>query len=166
MGKANLGFRSWYYFRTGWSTYFAFILAAINTLTVTYFLAIENYPSLKTVFPSFEQYIIIIVSIGIPLLVTVGYTHFKRTHAFKSEVDVLIESNPYQKRNTVNGEINLRLNLQLVSMLLKLSKKENLSEEDTQEITKFHNEILTLSKERNLKNSLDINFLKKEIAKL
>ena len=166
MGKANLGFRSWYYFRTGWSTYFAFILAAINTLTVTYFLAIENYPSLKTVFPSFEQYIIIIVSIGIPLLVTVGYTHFKRTHAFKSEVDVLIESNPYQKRNTVNGEINLRLNLQLVTMLLKLSKKENLSEEDTQEITKFHNEILTLSKERNLKNSLDINFLKKEIAKL
>ena len=166
MGKANLGFRSWYYFRTGWSTYFAFILAAINTLTVTYFLAIENYPSLKTDFPSFEQYIIIIVSIGIPLLVTVGYTHFKRTHAFKSEVDVLIESNPYQKRNTVNGEINLRLNLQLVTMLLKLSKKENLSEEDTQEITKFHNEILTLSKERNLKNSLDINFLKKEIAKL
>ena len=166
MGKNALGFRSWYYFRTDWSTYFAFILAAINTLTVTYFLAIENYPSLKTVFPSFEQYIIIIVSIGIPLLVTVGYTHFKRTHAFKSEVDVLIESNPYQKRNTVNGEINLRLNLQLVSMLLKLSKKENLSEEDTQEITKFHNEILTLSKERNLKNSLDINFLKKEIAKL
>ena len=166
MGKNALGFRSWYYFRTDWSTYFAFILAAINTLTVTYFLAIENYPSLKTVFPSFEQYIIIIVSIGIPLLVTVGYTHFKRTHAFKSEVDVLIESNPYQKRNTVNGEINLRLNLQLVSMLLKLSKKENLSEEDTQEITKFHNEILTLSKERNLKNSLDMNFLKKEIVKL
>ena len=33
--KNNLGFRSWYYFRTGWSTYFAFILAALNTLTVT-----------------------------------------------------------------------------------------------------------------------------------
>ena len=79
MGKRNLGFRSWYYFRTGWSTYFAFILAAINTLTVTYFLAIENYPSLKTVFPSFEQYIIIIVSIGIPLLITVGYIHFNRS---------------------------------------------------------------------------------------
>ena len=54
MGKKNLSFRGWYYFRTGWSTYFAFILAAINTLTVTYFLAIENYPSLKLVFPSFD----------------------------------------------------------------------------------------------------------------
>ena len=54
MSKNNLGFRGWYYFRTGWSTYFAFILAAINTLTVTYFLAIENYPSLKSIFPQFH----------------------------------------------------------------------------------------------------------------
>ena len=41
------GFRGWYYFRQGWSLYFAFILAAINTLTVTYYLAIENLPFLK-----------------------------------------------------------------------------------------------------------------------
>ena len=85
----NVLFRSWYYFRMGWSTYFAFILAAINTLTVTYFLAIDNYPSLKSVFPSFEVYIVIIVTIGIPLLVAIGYAHFKRTQAFKSEIDVL-----------------------------------------------------------------------------
>ena len=52
MNKNNIGFRGWYYFRTGWTTYFAFILAAINTLTVTYFLAIENYPILKSIFPS------------------------------------------------------------------------------------------------------------------
>ena len=124
----NVGFRSWYYFRTGWSTYFAFILAAINTLTVTYFLAIDNYPVLKAVFPSFEQYIVIIVSIGIPLLVLIGFVHFKRTQAFKSEVDVLIESNPYQRRNTVNGEVNLRLNLKILTMMLKISRKASFSE--------------------------------------
>ena len=67
MGK-NPGFRAWFYFRQGWSTYFAFIFAAINTLTVTYYLAIENYPFLKTIFPSFEQYILIVVLVGIPLL--------------------------------------------------------------------------------------------------
>ena len=67
MPKDNIPFRSWYYFRIGWSTYFAFILAAINTLTVTYFLAIDNYPILKVIFPSFEIYIIIILVIGIPL---------------------------------------------------------------------------------------------------
>ena len=162
----NLLFRSWFYFRTGWQTYFAFILAAINTLTVTYFLAIENYPSLKTVFPSFEIYILIIVSIGVPLLVLIGYVHFKRSHSFKSEADVLIESNPYQRRNTVNSEIILRLNLQLMSTLLKVAKKEDLSEEEIEEMTQLHDEILKLSKDRTLTDNIDMNFLKKEIVKL
>ena len=159
-------FRSWFYFRTGWQTYFAFILAAINTLTVTYFLAIENYPSLKTVFPSFEIYILIIVSIGVPLLVLIGFVHFKRSHSFKSEADVLIESNPYQRRNTVNNDIILRLNLQLMSTLLKVAKKEDLSEEEIEEITQLHDEILKLSKDRTLTDNIDMNFLKKEIVKL
>ena len=162
----NLLFRAWFYFRTGWQTYFAFILAAINTLTVTYFLAIENYPSLQTVFPSFEIYILITVSIGIPLLVLVGFVHFKRSHSFKSEADVLIESNPYQRRNTVNSEIILRLNLQLMSTLLKVAKKEDLSEEEIEEITQLHDEILKLSKDRTLTDNIDMNFLKKEIVKL
>ena len=161
----NVGFRSWYYFRTGWSTYFAFILAAINTLTVTYFLAIDNYPILKAVFPSFEQYIVIIVSIGIPLLVLIGFVHFKRTQAFKSEVDVLIESNPYQRRNTVNGEINLRLNLKILTIMLKISKKESFSESEIQEIRELSDEIKNLSEKRNIKNNLDMDFIKNEVFK-
>ena len=161
----NIGFRSWYYFRTGWSTYFAFILAAINTLTVTYFLAIDNYPVLKAVFPSFEQYIVIIVSIGVPLLVLIGFVHFKRTQAFKSEVDVLIESNPYQRRNTVNGEINLRLNLKILAMMLKISKKESFSESEIQEIRELSDEIKNLSEKRNTKNNLDMDFIKNEVFK-
>tara|TARA_B100000378_G_scaffold102456_1_gene81700 strand:- start:210 stop:710 length:501 start_codon:yes stop_codon:yes gene_type:complete len=161
----NVGFRSWYYFRTGWSTYFAFILAAINTLTVTYFLAIDNYPALKAVFPSFEQYIVIIVTIGIPLLIFVGYLHFKRTQAFRSEVDVLIESNPYQRRNTVNAEINLRLNLKILALMLKISRKESFSESEIQEIEKLSDEIKNFSEKRNIKNNLDIDFIKKEIFK-
>ena len=166
MKKNNIGFRSWYYFRTGYATYFAFILAAINTLTVTYFLAIENYPGLKSIFPSFEQYVIIIVFVGVPLLITIGYLHFKRTKAFKSEVDVLIESNPYQRRNTVNGEINLKLNHKLIVMLIKLSKNESLSENDIIEIEKLLNEITQFSNDRNFSNNLDLEFLKKEITKL
>tara|TARA_B100001179_G_C18509246_1_gene367788 strand:- start:28 stop:528 length:501 start_codon:yes stop_codon:yes gene_type:complete len=165
MVKKNIWFRSWYYFRTGWSTYFAFILAAINTLTVTYFLAIDNYPILKAVFPSFEQYIVIIVSIGIPLLVLIGFVHFKRTQAFKSEVDVLIESNPYQRRNTVNGEINLRLNLKILTMMLKISKKESFSESEIQEIRELSDEIKNLSEKRNIKNNLDMDFIKNEVFK-
>ena len=165
MVKKNIWFRSWYYFRTGWSTYFAFILAAINTLTVTYFLAIDNYPILKAVFPSFEQYIVIIVSIGVPLLVLIGFVHFKRTQAFKSEVDVLIESNPYQRRNTVNAELNLRLNLKILAMMLKISKKESFSESEIQEIRELSDEIKNLSEKRNIKNNIDMDFIKNEVFK-
>ena len=56
MGKPK-GFRGWYYFRMGWSTYFAFIFAAVNTLTVTYYLAIEKVPTLMSIFPTFIQYV-------------------------------------------------------------------------------------------------------------
>ena len=110
----NVGFRGWYYFRMGWSTYFAFIFAAVNTLTVTYYLAIENYPTLKEIFPSFEIYIIIIISIGIPLLVTIGFVHYKRTSARKAEVDIGMETNPYQIRLLVNTELLLKLNMRLM----------------------------------------------------
>ena len=167
MNKINsLPFKLLYYFRGGWGMYFAFIFAAVNTLTVTYFLAIENYPELKAVFPSFEIYILIIVSIGIPLLILIGFIHFKRSQSFKSEADVLIESNPYQRRNTVNSEMILRLNLKLVSMMLKISNKENLSESEIKEIKKVQEEILTLAKNRTLSNDIDLGFLKKEIVKV
>ena len=161
--EKNLAFRSWYYFRTGWSTYFAFVFAAINTLTVTYFLAIENYPSLKLVFPSFEVYIIIIVTVGIPLLVAIGYAHFKRTQAFKSEIDVQIESNPYQRRNTVNNEINLRVNLQLMKLITKLINHEKLEEKESEDLKELLSTFEKFTKNRTFVNNSDIDFIKKEI---
>jgi len=163
--KQRKGFRGWFYFRMGWSTYFVFILAAINTLTVTYFLAIDNYPTLKSIFPSFEQYALLMISVGIPLLIVVGYAHFKKTVAYKSEMDIMIESNPYIARNTVNADLSLKLNLKLISLLLRMSKGEKIEKNEIDEIEKLHNEISKFIVERNFKNNLDIDFLKKEISK-
>ena len=163
MYKNSVPFRAWYYFRMGWSTYFAFILAAINTLTVTYFLAIDNYPSLKSIFPSFEIYILIIVSVGIPVLITIGYAHFKRTQAFKSEIDVMIESNPYQRRNTVNNEINLRMNLQLMKLLTKLVNNEKLDTSESENLKKLIKTYEEFTENRSFVNNSDIDFIKKEI---
>ena len=165
MYKNSVPFRGWYYFRMGWSTYFAFILAAINTLTVTYFLAIDNYPSLKLIFPSFEIYILIIVSIGIPLLIAIGYAHFKRTQAFKSEIDVMIESNPYQRRNTVNNEINLRVNLQLMKLLTKLVNDEKLDTSESENLKKLIKTYEEFTENRSFVNNSDIDFIKKEIQR-
>ena len=163
--KQRIGFRGWFYFRVGWSTYFVFILAAINTLTITYFLAIDNYPILKAIFPTFEQYALIMISVGIPLLIVVGYLHFKKTLAYESEMDIYVESNPYLSRNTVNADLSLKLNLKLISLLLKMSTGKKVDKNEIDEIEKLHSEISKFIVERNFKNNLDIDFLKKEISR-
>ena len=149
----------------GWSTYFAFIFAAINTLTVTYFLAIERYPELSVIFPSFPQYVLVITIIGIPLLILVGYVHYKRTLAFRSEVDVVLESNPYQLRNVVNNTINVKLTLKMYEMILKLSQNQKLTENEIEELTKSHKEIQDLDASRSFANKMDIDFAKKYVSK-
>ena len=160
--RTSTGFRGWFYFRMGWSTYFAFILAAINTLTVTYFLAVSNYPALKIIFPSFEIYVLILISIGVPLLIFIGYCHYKKTKAFRSEMDILVESNPFLRRTTVNTDINLRFNLKLIDLILRLSKN-TVSEEELKDIKKTQKEITDLIKNRSLFNDLDIDYINKKI---
>ena len=158
--KRNIGFRFWFYFRSGWSSYFAFIFAAINTLVVTYYLAIERYPSLESIFPNFIQYVVIIVSVGIPLLILVGYAHWKRTPAYRSEADIWMESNPYQARMLVNSEILLQLNLKLTELIIKQSKNEKASDDELAEITKLQKELSEFSKLRSFSNKKDVTFFK------
>ena len=157
--KRNPLFRSWFYFRMGWSTYFAFIFAAINTLTVTFYLAIENYPSLKAIFPSFEIYVLLIVSIGIPILISVGYVHYKRSKARKAEVDILVETNPYIMRTLVNTDIVLILTLKLTE-ILKSVDDDNIPKESLDELTKIQNELEKFIKSRKFRNNKDMEFFK------
>ena len=163
MKNENIGFRSWYYFRMGWGTYFAFIFAAINTLTVTYYLAIERVPTLLSIFPNFLQYVLIISIIGVPLLVIVGYIHYKRTVAFKSEVDVIMESNPYQRRNIVNLTLILESIMETNQLLLKLSKNEKLSETEIRETNSKIDEITKFVNSRTFKNTSDMKYLQKNV---
>jgi hypothetical protein len=139
--EKNLGFRGWFYFRTGWATYFAFVVAAINALTVTFFLAIENYPSLSVIFPTFFHYIVIVVGIGVPILVLVGYIHFKKSKSFRAEADVLIETNPHIRRILQNTEILLPAYLKLTEIIVKLSENKKLTDEELKEVSKFQNQL-------------------------
>ncbi len=139
--KKTLPFRLWLYFRQGWTTYFAFIFAAINTLTVTYFLAIENYPFLIQIFPSFILYILTVASIGLPLLVVIGYVHFKKSPAYRSEADVAIESNPHERRMLVNSETMLGMTSQLLNLMIKISEEQKLSESEKKSILKIQDDL-------------------------
>ena len=163
MGE-NLVFRSWYYFRQGWSTYFAFIFAAVNTLTVTYFLAVDNYPELKIIFPSFEIYIGIISLIGVPLLVLIGYLHYKKSAAYRSEADIIYEVNPFERRKLVNSELLIKLNLQIAENMIASSKNQKNSEDEIKNLKKLKDELQQLIDNRSFSNKMDLEYLKKNIS--
>jgi len=157
----NTPFRSWYYFRMGWGTYFAFIFAAINTLTVTYFLAIENYPILHDVFPTFIIYVVIVTAVGIPLLTFIGYIHFKRTPSYRSEATILIESNPFVRRTLINSEFILEINQGLFALLLKMQKGEKINDETLEQMQKTQAEINKHVENRTIFGQEDLKLLKK-----
>ena len=157
----NRGFRGWFYFRMGWSTYFAFIFAAINTLTVTFYLAIEKYPTLEFLFPTFIHYIIIVSCIGVPLLISIGYVHFKRTKARRAEMDVAYETNPYVARTLVNTQILVSLNLKLIDVLVKQSINQKLSEKEIDDVKDLQKDLAKFISERTFANKMDLEFFKK-----
>jgi len=158
--KQNLGFRAWYYFRMGWSTYFAFVFAAINTLTVTYFLAIDNYPFLKEIFPSFIHYVILIGLVGVPILMSIGYVHFKKSPSFRAESTVAYESNPWALRDLVNSEYNLILSLKILQMLNKISEKDKSNLSELEESQKLEKELREFLNNRSTGNKLDLDYFK------
>ena len=158
----NPGFRAWFYFRNGWSLYFAFIFAAINTLTVTFYLAIEKYPGLNWLFPSFLHYILVVCVIGVPILIFIGYVHYKRTAARKAEVDISYETDAYKARTLVNTEIAITLNMQLLDIITKISKKQELSAEGYQELEKLREKLAKFTSDRSFKNKMDLKFLRED----
>jgi hypothetical protein len=143
-------FRYWFYFRIGWSQYFAFIFAAINTLTVTYFLAVDNYPILQSIFPTFIHYIAMVILIGFPMLLLIGYSHFKRTEGFKAEADVSMESNPHMKRILTNSEKMLELNFQITELLLKIGNKGKIEDEEMKNIENLQKELREYIKKKTM----------------
>jgi len=144
--KARTGFRAWFYFRQGWTVYFAFVFAAINTLTVTYFLAIENLPILQGIFPTFLSYVIVLVSTGIPLLTLIGYVHYRRSRAYASEAEISVEQNPYWYKLPLgfSKEVQWPLYLKFSEILIKLANNEKLSTKDMNDIKDLQKKILKL----------------------
>jgi hypothetical protein len=110
-------------------------------MVTTYYLAIKDVPSLKVIFPSFTAYVAILCIIGIPILVSVGYVHYKRSGAFRAEADISIEVNPYLKRLLLNTEILLSVYSKLSEILIKVSKNEKLSQREVEEISELQREV-------------------------
>ncbi|MFM7795906.1 MAG: hypothetical protein ACKO7N_04010 [Candidatus Nitrosotenuis sp.] len=146
--KKNLGFRAWFYFRQGWTTYFAFIFAAVNTLVTTYYLAIEKAPLLKEIFPTFTHYIVVAALVVLPTLILIGYVHYKKFAAFSSEADIVQESQPYNYKSPPGWyiEVQFPLYLALSKMMVKWSQNEKLTESEINEMIELQKKINILLK--------------------
>ncbi len=87
--------RAWFYFRMGYSTYLTFLLGYVSTLVTVYYLAIKNIPDLLTLFPRFVPFAALATVIGVPVSITIGWVHLKRSLLYSSETDITVESNPW-----------------------------------------------------------------------
>jgi len=161
-------FRYWFYLRQGYTVYFTFLIAGVNVLTVTYFLAIDKAPFLKEIFPTFPIYVAYAVLLGVPLLVFIGYLHFKKMPAFKSEAEVNIENNPYNYRIPPGWwtEAVFPFYLLTTKILLKLSNNEKLTEAEIKNLDELQKKFVHLleggyvgNKKRKL--SFDLNKIEK-----
>ena len=146
--KGRRAFRFWFYLRQGWSTYVAFAVTMVNTVTLTYYLAVENYPALGALFPSFGQYALTVVSATVPLVALVGYIHYKKSRSFRSDMDVIVESNPYASRVQKNSETVLGLNLEILRLVARMSEGGRVTEEERARIARIQSELEKYMKER------------------
>jgi len=139
-------FRAWFYFRMGWSTYFAFIFSAVNTLVVTYYLAIAKIPTLVNIFPSFINYAVTLVLLGVPLLVLFGWLHYKKSQAFSAEQDISYESSPYFFKLAKGHQrlVNAPFQILVLELMEKIAKNEKLSETDKEEIDRLRRDLKIL----------------------
>lgn len=135
--KLAFATRLWYYFRLGYSTYLTFILGALNTLVVVWYLAIQQMPSIQNLFGHFIPFAVITTIVGTPLAIGIGWIHVKRSPAWSSELDISVEANPYNYK-LVPGywrETIMPLYLELLVELSKLlDAQDMLTDEDRSRI--------------------------------
>jgi len=88
-------FRAWFYFRTGYNTYIAFFIGFASNVIVIYKLGVSENNFLKPYFASLAFFAILALAILIPISISAGLYHMKRTGAYAADASVSTESNPY-----------------------------------------------------------------------
>jgi len=85
---------------------------------------------------------VIVVGIGVPILVLIGYIHFKRSKSFRAEADVLIETNPHIRRILQNTEVLLPSYLKLTELIIKMSENKKLTDKELEEVSKLQKQLI------------------------
>lgn len=139
MRKQRKGFRTMYYFQIGYSTYLILFMGAINVLTSTYFLAIEQIPFIKNLFPTFEIYVVTAVVVAIPVVTITGYVHFKRVGAFSAATSIMTQNFIFNYRMPPGFTVDVYgpAYKMILKMALKRANSEKLTAEEIKEIDRL-----------------------------
>ncbi|MDE0091597.1 MAG: hypothetical protein OXP12_09690 [Thaumarchaeota archaeon] len=139
MKATRRGFRTLFYFRTGYATYLIVLLGAVNVLTSTYFLAIDEVPLIKEIFPTFEIYVITAVLVAIPVVTVVGYAHYKRIGAHSAAMAINMQNNifNYKFQPGFTREVFGPAYKMILRSVLKRSISEKLTDEEIGEIDRL-----------------------------
>jgi hypothetical protein len=132
----------------GYSTYLTFILGYASTLVTVYYLAIKNIPDLLSIFPRFVPFAAIATVVGVPLSVSVGWAHYKRSTAFSSEIDIQYEANPYFYKFPpgFNKEVVGPVYLEMLLLLKKICElHQPLTIDEKQHIDALEQKLRTLN---------------------
>ena len=149
MNLRRLLFRAWYYFRIGYATYLTFLLGFVSTIVTVYYLAVNNISFLKLIFPNFWIFSVLAIVVGVPLAVSSGYFHFKRSRAYSSEVDITVEANPYFYKITPGKERELQIPFTVANIDLTLAmarKLEVLTPEVESQLLQVREKYMRLAK--------------------
>ena len=91
----KLLFRSWFYFRTGYNLYLAFLIGFASNIVVLFKLGVTDNKYLAPLFPSLSLFTIIGLLVAVPVGIFAGLYHMKRSGAYAADAAVSLEANPY-----------------------------------------------------------------------
>lgn len=133
----KLLFRSWFYFRIGYNTYFAFLIGFASNVIVIYKLGIAENKVLGAYFESLTYFAILALVIMIPLCISIGLYHMRRTGAYAAEASVGQESNPYIYKVLPGKEREVFLPLWMMtvrSLARVLDREKTMTAEEKREL--------------------------------
>ncbi len=91
----KLLYRSWFYFRTGYNLYLAFLIGFASNIVVLFKLGVADNKYLAPLFPSLTVFTIIGLLFAVPVGIFTGLYHMKRSGAYAADASVSLEANPY-----------------------------------------------------------------------
>ncbi len=91
----KLLYRSWFYFRTGYNLYLAFLIGFASNIVVLFRLGVAENKYLAPLFPSLTVFTIIGLLVAVPVGIFAGLYHMKRSGAYAADASVSLEANPY-----------------------------------------------------------------------